>query len=52
MNVWAPADRADAASLPVLVFVHGGALTRGTAASGGHIDHDPRAAELDGLPAR
>ncbi|WP_137846031.1 carboxylesterase family protein [Microbacterium sp. 2FI] len=31
-NVWAPADRADDASLPVLVFVHGGALTRGAAA--------------------
>jgi para-nitrobenzyl esterase len=32
VNVWTPADRPPAAALPVLVFVHGGALTRGTAA--------------------
>ena len=32
VNVWTPADRAPDAALPVLVFVHGGALTRGTTA--------------------
>ena len=32
VNVWTPADRDPAAALPVLVFVHGGALTRGSAA--------------------
>ena len=32
VNVWTPADRAEGAALPVLVFVHGGALTRGAAA--------------------
>jgi para-nitrobenzyl esterase len=32
LNVWTPADRAPEARLPVLVFVHGGALTRGSAA--------------------
>ena len=32
VNVWTPADRAPDAALPVLVFVHGGALTRGAAA--------------------
>ncbi|MFH8250968.1 carboxylesterase/lipase family protein [Microbacterium sp. B2969] len=31
VNVWTPAERTDAA-LPVLVFVHGGALARGSAA--------------------
>ncbi|MET0813057.1 MAG: carboxylesterase family protein [Microbacterium sp.] len=32
-NVWTPADRAQGSDgLPVLVFVHGGALTRGSAA--------------------
>ncbi|MET7395417.1 carboxylesterase family protein [Dactylosporangium sp. NPDC005572] len=31
LNVWTPADR-DAAGRPVLVWFHGGALTRGTAA--------------------
>lgn len=32
VNVWTPADRGPDAALPVLVFVHGGALTRGSAA--------------------
>ena len=32
VNVWTPADRDPATKLPVLVFVHGGALTRGTTA--------------------
>ncbi|MCW3494001.1 carboxylesterase/lipase family protein [Microbacterium sp. SSM24] len=32
LNVWTPADRADRGPLPVLVWVHGGALTRGSAA--------------------
>jgi len=32
VNVWTPADRQTDAALPVLVFVHGGALTRGAAA--------------------
>ena len=32
VNVWAPAGRVPDAKLPVLVFVHGGALTRGSAA--------------------
>ncbi|MEZ3159830.1 carboxylesterase family protein [Microbacterium sp. BWT-B31] len=32
VNVWTPADRSAGAALPVLVFVHGGALTRGAAA--------------------
>ncbi|MGU3645429.1 carboxylesterase/lipase family protein [Microbacterium sp. C23T] len=32
VNVWTPADRAPDAALPVLVFVHGGALTRGATA--------------------
>jgi para-nitrobenzyl esterase len=32
VNVWTPADRPADAALPVLVFVHGGALTRGAAA--------------------
>lgn len=32
VNVWTPADRPTDAALPVLVFVHGGALTRGAAA--------------------
>ncbi|SFS01334.1 para-nitrobenzyl esterase [Microbacterium sp. cf046] len=36
VNVWTPADRAPGASLPVLVFVHGGALTRGSAALPGY----------------
>jgi para-nitrobenzyl esterase len=31
VNVWTPADR-NGGALPVLVFVHGGALTRGSAA--------------------
>ncbi|WP_203582217.1 carboxylesterase/lipase family protein [Microbacterium hibisci] len=32
VNVWTPSDRPAGAALPVLVFVHGGALTRGAAA--------------------
>ncbi|MET0673859.1 MAG: carboxylesterase family protein [Microbacterium pygmaeum] len=32
VNVWTPADRSAEDRLPVLVFVHGGALTRGAAA--------------------
>jgi len=36
VNVWAPADRAPDVPLPVLVFVHGGALTRGSAAIAGY----------------
>ena len=32
VNVWTPADRDPSVKLPVLVFVHGGALTRGSAA--------------------
>lgn len=32
VNVWTPSDRVTDAALPVLVFVHGGALTRGSAA--------------------
>ena len=36
LNVWTPADRDPAAALPVLVFVHGGALTRGSAALAGY----------------
>lgn len=32
VNVWTPADRGERGPLPVLVFVHGGALTRGSAA--------------------
>jgi len=32
VNVWTPSGRAADAALPVLVFVHGGALTRGSAA--------------------
>ncbi|MFC8682912.1 carboxylesterase/lipase family protein [Microbacterium ureisolvens] len=32
VNVWTLADRSADAALPVLVFVHGGALTRGSAA--------------------
>ncbi|WP_345802089.1 carboxylesterase family protein [Microbacterium sp. AZCO] len=32
VNVWAPAGRTSDAPLPVLVFVHGGALARGSAA--------------------
>ncbi|MET0297884.1 MAG: carboxylesterase family protein [Microbacterium sp.] len=32
VNVWTPEDRPADAALPVLVFVHGGALTRGSAA--------------------
>ncbi|WP_194408924.1 carboxylesterase/lipase family protein [Microbacterium cremeum] len=32
VNVWTPGGREPGAALPVLVFVHGGALTRGTAA--------------------
>ncbi|MFE5410363.1 carboxylesterase/lipase family protein [Microbacterium sp. NPDC056569] len=32
VNVWTPADRSADAALPVMVFVHGGALTRGAAA--------------------
>lgn len=32
VNVWTPSDRKPDAMLPVLVFVHGGALTRGAAA--------------------
>lgn len=32
VNVWTRADRAPDTALPVLVFVHGGALTRGAAA--------------------
>jgi para-nitrobenzyl esterase len=36
LNVWTPADRPADARLPVLVFVHGGALTRGSAALPGY----------------
>lgn len=36
VNVWAPADRPADAALPVLVFVHGGALSRGSAALPGY----------------
>ncbi|WP_243076791.1 carboxylesterase/lipase family protein [Microbacterium sp. SS28] len=36
VNVWTPADRAEGTALPVLVFVHGGALTRGSAALEGY----------------
>ena len=36
VNVWAPADRVRTASLPVLVFVHGGALARGASALGAY----------------
>jgi para-nitrobenzyl esterase len=36
LNVWTPADRSADAPLPVLVFVHGGALTRGSAALPGY----------------
>ncbi|WP_404432193.1 carboxylesterase family protein [Microbacterium lacus] len=36
VNVWTPADRTPDALLPVLVFVHGGGLTRGSAALGGY----------------
>ncbi len=36
VNVWAPADRPAHAKLPVLVFVHGGALARGSAALPGY----------------
>lgn len=36
VNVWTPSDRPADALLPVLVFVHGGALTRGTAALPGY----------------
>lgn len=32
VNVWTPAGRPTASAYPVLVFVHGGALTRGSAA--------------------
>lgn len=32
VNVWTPAGRSAGAALPVLVFVHGGALARGAAA--------------------
>ena len=32
VNVWTPADRVARRPLPVLVFVHGGALARGSAA--------------------
>ena len=32
VNVWTPADRAGRGPLPVVVYVHGGALTRGSAA--------------------
>lgn len=32
VNIWTPTQRPDGAALPVLVFVHGGALTRGSAA--------------------
>ena len=32
VNVWTPAARPAAAALPVVVFAHGGALTRGSAA--------------------
>jgi para-nitrobenzyl esterase len=36
VNVWVPADRPAHAKLPVLVFVHGGALARGSAALPGY----------------
>ncbi|HVL62746.1 MAG TPA: carboxylesterase family protein [Microbacterium sp.] len=36
LNVWTPADRPADARLPVLVFVHGGALARGTTALPGY----------------
>ena len=36
LNIWTPADRSADAQLPVLVFVHGGALTRGSAALPGY----------------
>lgn len=32
VNVWTPSDRAERGPLPVVVYVHGGALTRGSAA--------------------
>ena len=36
VNVWTPANRDLAVRLPVLVFIHGGALTRGSAALTGY----------------
>src|SRR6478735_6899529 len=36
LNVWTPADRPADARLPVLVFVHGGALARGATALPGY----------------
>ncbi|MGN8554008.1 UNVERIFIED_CONTAM: carboxylesterase family protein [Microbacterium sp. SLM126] len=36
VNVWTPSDRADRGPMPVLVFVHGGALSRGSAALTGY----------------
>ena len=36
VNVWTPADREAGHPLPVLVFVHGGALSRGTPALGAY----------------
>lgn len=36
VNVWTPSDRAARGSLPVLVYVHGGALSRGSAALAGY----------------
>lgn len=36
VNVWTPTDRTPDAPLPVLVFVHGGGLTRGSTALGGY----------------
>lgn len=35
-NVWTPSERDPNRPLPVLVFVHGGGLTRGSAALGGY----------------
>ena len=32
VNVWTPSDRTDDTALPVVVFVHGGALSRGSPA--------------------
>ncbi|WP_127472628.1 carboxylesterase/lipase family protein [Microbacterium sulfonylureivorans] len=36
VNVWTPSDRAERGPLPVLVYVHGGALSRGSAALPGY----------------
>ena len=36
VNVWTPSDHAQRGPMPVLVFVHGGALSRGSAALAGY----------------